>query len=172
MKIKEVDLPGVGRKYSADLSDGTLLTVIIHHSGRREIYLMDSPDEDEPSSIISLSDEESRKIGSIIAGSDYQPVTDDRLAVLMNNLYIEWLNVEAASPLAHKSIRDSRVRSTFGVTIIGIQRGEKIIGSPEADEVILPNDLLMVVGRRDQIKSLDDLCGEDGTCRIPGGWQP
>lgn len=172
MRIREADLPGVGRKYSLDLAEGKILSIIIHHSGRREIYLMEDPDEDEPSVIISLNDEEARKIGAIIAGSDYQPVTDERMELLVNNLYVEWLKVDPASPLANTTIRESEIKDAFGVTIIGIQREKEIIGSPDADEMILPNDLLMVVGRRDQIRSLDDLCGQEKMCRIPGGWQP
>jgi TrkA domain protein len=172
MRIREADLPGVGRKYSLDLAEGKILSIIIHHSGRREIYLMEDPDEDEPAVIISLNDEEARKIGAIIAGSDYQPITDERMELLVNNLYVEWLKVDPVSPLANSTIRESEIKDTFGVTIIGIQRGKDIIGSPNADEMILPNDLLMVVGRRDQIRSLDDLCGQEKMCRIPGGWQP
>ncbi len=172
MRIREADLPGVGRKYSMDLADGTTLAIIIHHSGRREMYLMEDPDEDEPTEIISLNDEEARKIGAIIAGSDYQPVTDERMELLVNNLYVEWLRVDEESPLAHTTIRESQIKDAFGVTVIGIQRGKEIIGSPEADEKILPHDLLMVVGRRDQIRSLDDLCGQEKMCRIPGGWKP
>jgi TrkA domain protein len=172
MRIKEADLPGVGRKYTLDIAEGATLSIIIHHSGKREIYLMEDPDEDEPAVIISLNDEEARKIGAIIAGSDYQPITDERMELLVNNLYVEWLKVDPESPLANRTIRDSDVKDTFGVTIIGIQRGKDIIGSPTAEQMILPGDLLMVVGRRDQIRLLDDLCSQDGLCRIPGGWQP
>ncbi len=171
VRIKEVDLPGVGRKYSLNLADGKLLTLIIHHSGRREIYLMEDPEDDEPDTIISLKDDEARKIGAIIAGSDYQPVTDEKMELLLGDLFIEWVRVGEKSPLAGMSLQDSSLKNTFGVTVIGIQRGEEIIGSPGADTVVRPLDVLMVVGRRDQIKSLEDLCSQEKMCRVPGGWK-
>jgi K+/H+ antiporter YhaU regulatory subunit KhtT len=93
------------------------------------------------------------------------------MELLVNNLYVEWLRVDEVSPLVGTTIRDSQIKDVFGVTIIGIQRDKEIIGSPEADETILAHDLLMVVGRRDQIRSLDDLCGQEKMCRVPGGWE-
>jgi len=171
VKIKEADLPGIGRKYSMELVDGKALTLIIHHSGKREVYVMDDPDADEPESIVVLTDDEARKFGSILAGSDYQPVTDERLELLLNNLFVEWLKVGENSLFANFTIRETRMKNVFDVTIIGIQRGEDIIGSPSADEMILPGDLLMVVGKREKIKNLEHLCLQEKLCQISAGWK-
>jgi len=89
---------------------------------------------------------------------DYQPVTDDRVELFLKNVRIEWIQVEPDSELANKKIIDARIRTETGATIIGIQRGDVMIGSPDIDEVILPGDTLMVIGNREQTRSVDSLC--------------
>jgi hypothetical protein len=46
MTITESDLPGVGKKFEVDLGDGESLVVLIHNTGKREIYRRPDPDAD------------------------------------------------------------------------------------------------------------------------------
>ncbi len=158
MKIKTGDLPGIGKRYSFETAEGENLVIILHQSGHREIYHFAGSDEDEPDLTIKLSDEEARQLGTILLGVDYQPVADDRVELLLKKIRIEWVQVLPESELANKKIIDSRVRTKTGATIIGIQRGENMIGSPDINEVILPGDVLMVIGNREQTKRLEPLC--------------
>lgn len=158
MKIKTGDLPGIGKRYSFITAKGDNLVLILHQTGFRELYYFKESDEDEPDFTIKMTDEEARQIGTILLGADYQPVTDDHIELLIKNIRIEWVKVTANSELANKTIIDSRVRSKTGATIIAIQRGDEMIGSPDVNEVILAGDILMVVGNRQQTKSLDSLC--------------
>jgi TrkA domain protein len=158
MKIKTGDLPGIGKRYSFVTADGDNVVMILHQSGVREIYHFKESDEDEPDFTIRMTDEEARQVGTILLGADYQPVTDERMEMLLKNIRIEWVQVTASSELANKKIIDSRVRSKTGATIIAIQRGNEMIGSPDVNEVILPGDVLMIVGNRQQTRSLDSLC--------------
>jgi len=158
MKIKTSDLPGIGKRYSFQTAEGDHLVAILHHGGHRELYHFSESDEDEPDFTIKFTDEEARQLGTILLGADYQPVADDRVELLLKNIRIEWLNISPDSELANKKIIDSQIRTKTGVTIIGIQRGERMIGSPDAHEVILPGDVLMVIGTREQTRKLDSLC--------------
>ena len=158
MEIKTGDLPGIGKRYSFETAEGESLVVILHQSGHREIYHFAESDGDEPNFSIKLSDEEARQLGTILLGVDYQPVADDRVELFLKNIRIKWIQVLPDSELANQKIIDSRIRSKTGATIIGIQRGEEMIGSPDVDEVILPGDTLMIIGNLEQTKSLDSLC--------------
>jgi TrkA domain protein len=158
MKIKTSDLPGIGKRYSFITAEGDNFVTILHQSGYRELYHFPKSDEDEPDFTIKLTDEEARQLGTILLGADYQPVADDRVELLLKNIRIEWLNILPDSELANKKIIDSQIRTKTGVTIIGVQRGEKMIGSPDVNEVILPGDVLMVIGNREQTKKLESLC--------------
>lgn len=158
MKIKTGDLPGIGKRYSFETTEGENLVVILHQSGQREVYHFTGSDEDEPDFTLRLSDEEARQLGTLLLGIDYQPVTDERVEFFLKKVRIEWIQVEPESELANKKIIDSRIRTKTGATIIGIQRGDNFIGSPDIDEVILPGDTLMIIGNREQTKGVDSLC--------------
>ena len=158
MRIKTSELPGIGKRYSFQTAEGQHCVVILHLSGYREIYHFSETDEDEPDFTMKLTDEESRQLGAILLGADYQPVADDRVELLLKSIRIEWLNILPDSELANTKIIDAKVRTKTGATIIGIQRGEDMIGSPDVDEVIRPGDVLMVIGTRDQTKRLESLC--------------
>ncbi|MEW6459467.1 MAG: potassium transporter TrkA, partial [Bacillota bacterium] len=94
MKIQSVDLPGIGKKYTIRSAEGQVFVIIIHLTGRREIYFLNDPDDDEPVVTLDLNDEEARKVGAILLGADYQPVSEDRMELLMKTLLVEWIKVK------------------------------------------------------------------------------
>jgi Trk K+ transport system NAD-binding subunit len=62
--------------------------------------------------------------------------------------------VLADSSLANQSIAESHIRPTYGVTIIGIKRGDESITEIHPQDLILPDDTLIVVGAAKRIQSL------------------
>lgn len=158
MKVKTAELPGIGKRYSLDLAEGDHMVIILHQNGYREIYHFKDLDADEPDWTVKMTDEEARQMGAILMGADYQPVSDDRMEMLLKSIRIEWLQVKPDSELANRRIIDSQIRKRTGATIIAIQRGDQMIGSPDVQETILPGDVLMVVGNRMQTKGLDEMC--------------
>jgi TrkA domain protein len=158
MQIKTSDLPGVGKRYSFGTAQGEHVVIILHHSGHREIFHFQDKDQDEPDFSMNMTDEEARQFGTLLLGVDYQPVADDRIELLLKNVRIDWIKVRPQSSLAQQKIIDSQIRTRTGTTVIGIQRGENMIGSPDIEEVIQPGDVLMAIGNREQIKKLEALC--------------
>ncbi|MGF7185670.1 TrkA domain protein [Desulfitispora alkaliphila] len=158
MQVKATDLPGVGKKYTMETAEGQSFIIIIHHSGHRELYFMEECDDDEPCFSVDLNDEEARKIGAIMMGADYQPVVDEKMEIVRKNILIEWIKLKAEAPIANMKLGDAKIRSKTGATVIGIERNKEIIGSPEITELLLPGDILMVVGKKDQIKKFEQLC--------------
>ncbi|HZK84547.1 MAG TPA: TrkA C-terminal domain-containing protein [Desulfosporosinus sp.] len=158
MEIKSVDLPSIGKKYTVKMPKGQHLVIIIHHTGFREIYMMNDLDDDEPLFTVEMNDEMARKIGSILMGADYQPVVDERVDIICQNIMVEWITLTNLSPLDNKTIKDARIRTLTGTTIIGIQRGGTVIGSPDITEVLRAGDILMSIGKKEQIKKLQALC--------------
>lgn len=158
MQIKTSELPGIGKRYSFTTAENDHVVIILHQNGSREVYHFNDEDADEPDFTMNMTDEESRQFGTLLLGVDYQPVTDDRMELLLKNIRMEWLKVEPNSCIANKKIIESKIRTTTGTTIIGIQRGNNMIGSPDIEEVIMPGDVLMAIGTRNQTKSLESLC--------------
>jgi CPA2 family monovalent cation:H+ antiporter-2 len=67
------------------------------------------------------------------------------------DLHLTRLSVHQNSQLAGKSIRDTHVRSRFGLNIVAIQRGARAMAAPLADDILLPGDELLVLGTDEQI---------------------
>lgn len=67
------------------------------------------------------------------------------------------LTLHQNSMLAGRAIKDEQIRKRFGLNIVAIERGSRIIPSPTADELLLPNDELLVLGTDQQIDSFRKL---------------
>ena len=53
--VTEVTLPSIGQRYDVSVAEGGALIVVIHHSGRRDLYVMD-PQGDERQAAVTLTD--------------------------------------------------------------------------------------------------------------------
>ena len=57
--------------------------------------------------------------------------------------------VEIVTPdyLVGKSLKEAEIRQQYGLAVIAIRRKDDVVISPRAEEVIQPNDILVVLGR-------------------------
>ncbi|HHT9106338.1 MAG TPA: cation:proton antiporter regulatory subunit [Candidatus Wujingus californicus] len=150
-EIKESDLPGIGKKFTLELDSGDKLVVVIHSSGEREVFKF-IHDNDEPTSVTKLNDEEARQIGAILAGTYFQPVIEDEQKLAMKNITMEWIKIVPDSMLANKKIEELNIRKLTGVSITTIIRGEHVIPNPSSHEIIKPQDTIIIVGSNERIK--------------------
>ncbi|QGH33090.1 potassium transporter Trk [Gracilibacillus salitolerans] len=61
------------------------------------------------------------------------------------------VEIIATNKLHEKSLAEINVRERYGCSIVGIQRDRKMIVSPVADEKVLKNDILIVMGLNSDI---------------------
>ena len=71
-----------------------------------------------------------------------------------NEFAMERLRMTPASPLAGKSLAESRIRDVYGANIVTIERGENIIDMPDRDQVLMPSDVLTVIGTEEQVSAI------------------
>ncbi len=163
MPFRETDLPGVGKRYTFELEEGVELTLIIHNTGRREIYIVEE-EEEEPSCVISLTEEEAKELGFLLAGTTYQPVAPEKMEVILKEMVMEWVKVREGSNIAGRTIAESQIRKRTGASIVAIIRGEKMIVNPDPYEAVIePGDVLVVVGTRQHLKNFLEYCGSCST---------
>ncbi|WP_077624981.1 cation:proton antiporter regulatory subunit [Sediminibacillus massiliensis] len=158
MNISISQLPGIGQKISLRTAEDSMLVVIVHHTGKRELYFFDEADNDEADFAMDLTPDETRELGAQLLGATYQPVDAEKLKIFQRQIVIDYIKLKEASPLANKTIEDSGVRNLTGATIIGIVQGDETIAIPDIDTILEPGNLLMCVGKKDQIESLAALC--------------
>ena len=150
--MNEAYLPGIGTKFWLNLAGGEKLTVIRHNTGRYELYFF-KQGEEFPSESLTMTENEARDVGSVLFGRAEHKVVET-MDVVMRDLVIEWAMVEPGAALADKSIKELEIRKKTGVSIVAIIRGSKGIPSPQPDEAIRAGDLLLMIGKREQIEAI------------------
>lgn len=164
--IREAELPGLGKKFQLNLESGEQIVVIVHDDGRRELYHF-AGDGDDPLSSVTLSDQESRQLGSIIGGSFYQPRTLDRLDTALSDIRIEWMKVKERSGVAGKSIGELGLRKNHGIVIVAVMedrgggRRETLHINPGPDYVFQPGHTVIAAGKVYKIKDFERMFGEN-----------
>ncbi|MFP4530740.1 MAG: cation:proton antiporter regulatory subunit [Halodesulfurarchaeum sp.] len=160
MTVFETDLPGVGRKFEIDIGDGAQLVIVIHNTGKREVYRKPDPDADAEK-VFEASNQLSQTIGSILEGAKFQPVeVDHEGTMLPGDTVIEWYNVGPDSRLSGRALGDGIVRDELDVLVVAIKRGDDIISSPGPGEEIDPGDVLVVIGPHDDIQEFESFVAE------------
>ena len=157
MAVYESDLPGVGKKFEVDLDGESQLVIVTHNTGKRELFLRESPDADSEK-LLELSDKLARQVGTIMEGAYFQPIRDDEIStVLDEETIIEWAKVTPESDLVGRTLAESGVRQRTGVSIIAVQRGGETIQNPPPDVEIEVDDTLVSIGDRESHRELERL---------------
>jgi TrkA domain protein len=156
MTVYESDLPGVGKKYEVELDDGSRLVIVIHHTGKREVYRRPDPDSDSDK-LFELSDQLARQVGTLLEGAYFQPVrTDEIETVLDGNTLLEWVEVPGGSPIAGKTLAESNLRQEMGASVIAIKRDERVIAPPGGETMVRAGDTLVVIGPKEVCREFAD----------------
>lgn len=157
MTVYEADLPGVGKKFEVELEGDRRLVIVIHNTGRREVFVRPDADADAER-VFDLSDRLARQVGTILEGAYFQPIRTDTIdTVLSDDMLIEWVKVADDSPVAGTTLAETRLRQELGVSVIAIQRDDEILTNPGPETRIEANDTLVVLGSQDACRRLDEL---------------
>lgn len=152
--VYETDVPGVGRKFELEVGDGSRLVVLLHHDGRRELFVRPDPDGDSER-VADLTGEQARRLGAILGGAYFQPVEFSSTDVPLGDAIIEWVTIPEGSPVAGGTLADSNLRDATGASVIAVQRGPDTIANPDADTTLNAGDVLVALGTRDEHAELE-----------------
>jgi K+:H+ antiporter subunit KhtT len=167
--LRETRLPGVGVKYSMQLSNGGRLAIILHNDGQREIYFFAQGGEDaEPAAVIPLDDDEARQLGAVIGGAYERPKIVEDLEMALGELSIEWVPVPDSSPAIGRSLAECGLRAKTGVTIIAILREPEPVSGAQPGDLIQVGDTLVAVGKAGQFAAFRKLLAEGPFSGVTG----
>ncbi|MBA2643672.1 MAG: cation:proton antiporter regulatory subunit [Actinobacteria bacterium] len=158
--LRETRLPGVGVKYAFRTAQGGRVSVILHIDGQREIYFYRRADDDEPTAVIELHDDEARQLGAVIGGAYERPKIIEDLEVALGELHIEWVPVPDTSPAIGRTLADARLRARTGVTVIAILREPEPVSGAQPDDVVQQGDTLVGVGKGGQFAAFRRLLAD------------
>lgn len=155
-RVVETDLPGVGRRYEITSEDDRRIGVIHHRSGRKEIFVSAPGDPDLCVVSLNLDDEEAHTLADMLGGTTIT-ANLGALQQRVEGLVIDWLSLEGGSPYDGKSIGDARIRTTTGVSVVAVIRGDEAFPAPGPQFPIRAGDVLVVVGTAEGIEGVADL---------------
>jgi len=158
--LRETRLPGVGVKYTFRTALGGRVSVILHIDGQREIYFYRRSDDEEPTAVIDLHDDEARQLGAIIGGAYERPKIVEDLELALGELHIEWVPVPDTSPAIGRTLADARLRARTGVTVIAILREPEPVSGAQPGDVVQQGDTLVGVGKAGQFSAFRRLLAE------------
>lgn len=75
-------------------------------------------------------------------------------AGMENDFAMERLRMTPASPLAGKTLEKAQIRERYGANIVTIERGDNIIDMPARTEIMMPYDVLTVIGTEEQVSAI------------------
>lgn len=75
------------------------------------------------------------------------------LRALVPEIEIRTIRMKDDSPYAGQMLKDTLIRSRFKVSIVAIRRGHEMLVSPGGEEYIQKDDLVMVLGKPEDIKA-------------------
>jgi TrkA domain protein len=146
--VSEQTLPGIGRSYALTTCDKSRVTVVIHHSGRRDLYV----EGDSAGSVsVELTDDEARRLGAVLGGAYFKPAVVEEMEAVIGGLLIDWVTLRSDSPGAGRTIADLEVRRRTRITIVAVQRESETLVAPEPTEALMAGDRLVVVGRQEDL---------------------
>ena len=159
--ISETNLPGIGRKFQIEATSGDRLTIVIHDDGRRELYHFIQKNPDRVASVITLTDSEARQVAGIIGGLTYVPKALPSTEVVLDDLVLEWYTIPPRAACIGKTIRDLRVRTQTGASIVSIIEPDRIKRiNPDPDTVLREGATLIVAGDRRTLGALKQLLSQ------------
>lgn len=149
-EIEEQELPGIGRRYTLAGRDGGSAVVVIHHSGRRDLYVM-APNVDTPQATLTLTDRQARTLGAVLSGAYFTPAVVEEMEAVIGDILIDWVTLRPESPGVDRSIAELEIRRRTRMTVVAVARDTGTIIAPEPEEVLRAGDRLVVVGRREDL---------------------
>lgn len=167
MTVYESDLPGVGKKFEIELDEENALVIVIHNTGKREIFHREG--EADSAKLFELSDKMARQVGTILEGAYFQPIaTDTTETMLDGDSLLEWVKVVEDSKLVGKTLEALDFRNATGASVVSIQRDDETESNPGPETKIEAGDTLIVLGTREACRQAESLAGGESAVEDDG----
>jgi TrkA domain protein len=156
VRIEKIDLPGIGIRHDMVTKHGRHVGVLKYRDGRRELAFYDPEDPDTVLHAIELDDDESDALSDLLGHTALLSQIAD-LGSGAFGLFTDQLILPTDSRYLDLSLGDTQARTKTGVSIVAILRGDKVIASPEASEILRQDDIFVAVGTRIGLEKLEAL---------------
>ena len=158
--LQETSLPGLGVRFEITTSQGATIGVVQHHTGRKELFVGDAADPDSTPVSVDLTPDEAHALVEALGGTRVTETLRD-LQQGIEGLAIDWLTVSPGSQFSDRALGEARIRTTTGVSVVAVLRGDATLPSPGPDHVVREGDTMVLVGTPNGISRVFDLFRSD-----------
>ncbi|MFC0470677.1 TrkA C-terminal domain-containing protein [Halalkalibacter kiskunsagensis] len=165
MKMNITDLPGVGKKISFVNAENQMMAIIIHHTGKRELYFFEDVDDDEAIFSFNLSSEDTKQLAAQLLGASFSPIDSEKLEkikIARKQIVVEWIDITKQSKVAGLNVSVLKAKMPSDASLIGIFRNDEFLVDLKQNLLIEIKDTIMVVGKKDSINEIEMLCEGKG----------
>ena len=154
-EVTETQLPGVGVRHEFTTVSGERVAVLSHRTGRREIAIYDQADPDACSTVLHLSNDDTRTLAELLGGS---PVSAAISGVQrLEGVAVDWIRISAGTEHAGATIGEGRFRTRTGVSVVALVRSNETLPAPGPEVALQADDVVVAVGTTDGLRQLRDL---------------
>jgi voltage-gated potassium channel len=97
--------------------------------------------------------------GQRMAMSLLKPLSIEYVETILHDegeeMEVEEIKISPNSLLVGKTLRDSQIRSRYGITVVAIRRNNGTISNPKPDEPLYADDVVIVFGTKDQLEQFE-----------------
>lgn len=153
--VDETALPGMGLRYDFTTEEGDRVGVLVHRTGRRDVFLYSREDPDECRATITLRPDDARTLAELLGAAR---VAEHLAAVQQQvaGLTLDWIRVSPSSEWAGKTLREAAIHTTTGASIVAILDGDDVTAAPGARDVLVPGAQVVAIGTEDKLAVLSE----------------
>jgi TrkA domain protein len=154
-EVDETQLPGIGIRYDFTTEAGQRLAVLVHRTGRRDMFVYSTEDPDESEISLTLRPDDARTLSELLGAAQVA----QHLAALQQQvagISLAWITVDRASAWANQRLADAAIHTETGVSVVAILDGDNITPAPGADDVLVAGATIVAIGRPEGLEALTD----------------
>ncbi|MET0627453.1 MAG: cation:proton antiporter regulatory subunit [Acidimicrobiia bacterium] len=143
--VDETQLPGMGVRYDFTTELGERVGVLVHRTGRRDVFLYSADDPDECRATITLRPDDARTLAELLGATR---VAEHLAAVQQQvaGLTLEWITVSPSSPWAGLSLQEAAIHTETGVSVVALLNGDDVTAAPGAEDVLVAGAQVVAIG--------------------------
>jgi len=151
--VDETHLPGMGARYDFTTEEGDRIGVLVHRTGRRDLFLYSPDDPDECQASITLRPDDSRTLAELLGATtiaEHLEAVQQQVA----GLTLDWIRISPNSEWAGLTLREAGVHTTTGTSVVALLDGENVTAAPGAHDVLVPGAQAVAIGTADGLAAL------------------
>src|SRR5690606_31568647 len=143
--VREVTLPGVGKKYVMPLRSGGNVAIVVKPDGDRQLFHFLRGD-DRPCDVVKLDRDEAQQVANLMGGAMVAGPDLEKLELALGGMELEWVELPAGAPGVGQTLEGMALRRRTGASVVAVIRDDDAIANPNIDMPFEEDDTLLLVG--------------------------